>query len=63
MKTVGIVLLVLLGIAVGAALFVLEVNMIVWNVTDIVDKGINFWNTFWLALVAGSGIVGVKAIK
>jgi hypothetical protein len=25
--------------------------VVAWNVTDIINVGVNFWNVFWLALV------------
>lgn len=47
-------------IALGIGVFVLSVWMVVWNVTDIYDNGLNFWNTFWLMLV-GVGFFGTTA--
>ncbi|MGG7510973.1 hypothetical protein [Plantibacter sp. YIM 135249] len=47
-----IFLLAVLAVVVAAAVFVLAIAMVVWNVTDIQNVGINFWNTFWLGLVA-----------
>lgn len=47
-----IFILWVLGLAAAAALFVLAILMVVWNVTDIQNVGLNFWNTFWLGLVA-----------
>lgn len=32
--------------------FLLGVAIINWNVNDIIQHGVNFWNVFWLALVA-----------
>jgi len=32
--------------------FLLGVAIINWNVNDIIQHGVNFWNVFWLSLVA-----------
>lgn len=61
MKVFFGVLGVLALIALGIGLFILSVWMVVWNVNDIYNNGLNFWNAFWLMLVASSGIIAVKA--
>lgn len=43
-----VVFLVFLALAVGW--FVLAVWIAVWNVTDMQNVGVNFWNMFWLTI-------------
>lgn len=47
-----IALLVVLAFGLGIALFIFGVNVLVWNINDIADEGANFWNVFWISLVA-----------
>jgi len=47
-------LLVVGAFAVAIAGFILATWMVVWNVTDIQQHGINFWNAFWLLIVLAS---------
>lgn len=46
------VLLILAGLAIGVGLWILGVWIVVWNVNDIAAVGANFWNVFWIMLVA-----------
>lgn len=43
---------IILGLAIAAGYVVLISFMVLWNVTDIQNVGLNFWNVFWLVLVA-----------
>lgn len=52
LKVIGIILLVAVVITAAVGWFVLAVWMIVWNVTDAQNVGVNFWNMFWI-VVAG----------
>jgi hypothetical protein len=42
----------LLALVVTALAFVFGVHVVLWNVVDIAANGANFWNIFWLMLVA-----------
>lgn len=42
----------IVGAALGIGALVLAAWMIVWNVNDIAAVGANFWNVFWIMLVA-----------
>jgi hypothetical protein len=52
LKILAFIVLVLAAVAVTIAAFVLIVWVLVWNLTDIQNVGINFWNIFWIALAA-----------
>jgi hypothetical protein len=43
--------------------FLLGVAIINWNVNDIIQHGVNFWNVFWLSLVAVTWFGTGKAAK
>lgn len=47
-KFIGIVLLLVAG---GAVLFFLGINMLVWNINDVITQGANFWNVLWISIV------------
>lgn len=51
-ETILIALLFVGVIAIGVGWLILSVFMVVWNVNDIADNGLNFWNAFWLFIVA-----------
>lgn len=53
----------ILGVAFGVAVLVLAAWMIVWNVTDIQHVGLNFWNVFWLLVVASAFFGSGAAIR
>lgn len=58
MKTVaGAAILLVFALVVAIALFILGVNVYVWNINDIIANGANFWNVFWL-LLFGSMLFG-----
>lgn len=46
----GGVLLVITAVAFQLAYGVLIVFMYIWNISDIQNVGVNFWNIFWLVL-------------
>lgn len=48
----GVVGLFVLTIVVAIMAFLFGVAIISWNVNDIIQHGPNFWNIFWLSLVA-----------
>lgn len=52
MRAIGMFGLFLLALAIGFALLVGATLVVLWNVTDIQNVGVNFWNIFWLVLVA-----------
>lgn len=54
MRAIGIVGLILLGLALGLAVLVGATFVVLWNVTDIQNVGVNFWNIFWLVVVAAA---------
>ena len=43
--------------------FLLGVAIINWNVNDMLSHGVNFWNVFWLSLVAVTWFGTGKAAK
>lgn len=53
-------LLFVLGISVVILLFLVGVQIINLNVNDIIQHGVNFWNVFWLSLVAVAWFGGGK---
>ena len=57
MNGFGILLVILLSIAVAIGAFVFGTWVVVWNVSDMIDNGVNFWNVFWILLVL-AGITG-----
>lgn len=60
MKLFGMVLLFILLFSLGILAFLFGVQVIAWNVNDIADKGANFWNVFWIMLVAASVFGGTS---
>lgn len=52
MTTGGLVTFGFLMVVLVITLFLLGVAIINWNVNDIIEHGVNFWNVFWLSLVA-----------
>lgn len=44
-------LLVVLAIAVAILIFIGGTWVVVWNINDMINVGVNFWNTFWVLLV------------
>jgi hypothetical protein len=52
MSTGGVVGLFILILTLVVIAFLLGVAIINWNVNDIIQHGVNFWNVFWLSLVA-----------
>jgi hypothetical protein len=49
-------LVLALALAVGA--FLLAVWVLVWNINDMIDNGVNFWNVFWSLLALAWTIGG-----
>lgn len=49
---------VALAVAIGG--FILAVWMLVWNITDMQNVGVNFWNVFW-SLLALTFVLGGSA--
>jgi hypothetical protein len=37
--------------------------VVAWNVTDIINVGANFWNVFWLAMVATWTLGGTVVVQ
>lgn len=61
MKAVGGVVILFIALAVGV-LF-LDSYIVFLNVTDIMHKGLNFWNTFWLFLVTATLFASTRTSK
>lgn len=53
---------VIVAILLGIAAFVFGTWVAVWNVQDMIDYGVNFWNMFWLLLVVACVSGGVSKI-
>lgn len=53
----------ILAILAGAVIVGLLAAVVAWNVTDIVNVGANFWNVFWLGLVAMIVLASSSASK
>lgn len=60
MNAVWVFILVILWAIVA---FLLGVAIINWNVQDIIQHGPNFWNIFWLSLVAVIWFGSGKTVK
>lgn len=52
MREFGIVLLLIVLVALSIALFIGGVYVVQLNINDMITHGVNFWNTFWIMLVA-----------
>ncbi|GAA5198747.1 hypothetical protein [Microbacterium jejuense] len=63
MRALGVVFLILFGIALAVAGFVFATWVVVWNLTDMQNVGINFWNVFWILLVGTVLFGGVGASR
>jgi len=52
MNGFGVFISVMAVLVIGVTLFLIGVQIINLNVNDIIQHGVNFWNVFWLSLVA-----------
>lgn len=43
---------VILALALSIGMAVLFVFMFIWNISDIQNVGVNFWNVFWLVIAS-----------
>lgn len=57
MGAVGIVVIFIVALLISPFM----AAVVAWNVTDIINVGVNFWNVFWLALVGIFVVGGAKA--
>lgn len=51
MGTFGTLVAIIALLAWAVVAFLLGVAIVNWNVNDIIQHGVNFWNVFWLSLV------------
>jgi hypothetical protein len=61
MSAGGAVAAFFLVLVLAVLAFFFGVAIINWNVNDIIQHGVNFWNVFWLSLVAVTWFGGGSA--